>query len=321
MKKTLHIFLQISHHFLPNFTFFLLIILLLGSASFAQTDIQVNGTIEKSFKINARGIHGSLAVDPNALYSNVTTFSGYYVLNGGATLSGGSTITTLLADSLALIGTLPFSINQFRFSIVNLNAVSVQARPLIRLYANDVAKGGPGTFIIGYSFNPITLNANSISVINTGTLSSPFAITTQAFWAGITFDDNSGAAGITAAQINNLGMGLYNPIDLGSSTDDFFQTGAAGTFLVNNPAGAYYNFGGAPPANFGWEFVSSIPLPVTLTDFKVQCSGVSNTLTWKTSQELNSNYFSIQRSNDGANFTEIGQVKASGKSETVKNYS
>ena len=53
----------------------------------------------------------------------------------------------------------------------------------------------------------------------------------------------------------------------------------------------------------------------------MQRSGITNTVSWKTSQELNSSYFLIQRSNDGSNFTEIGRVKAAGKSATIKNYS
>ncbi|MEO6869110.1 MAG: T9SS type A sorting domain-containing protein [Ginsengibacter sp.] len=322
MKKTLHTYLQFSRHFLQKSVFLLSIILLSGSASIAQSDVQVNGSIIKTFNINARGTQGSLAVDPNALYSNVTTFSGSYYINGGATILGDTTtITTLVADSLGLIGTLPFSINQFRFSIVNLNTVNVSARPRIRFYANDGTGGGPGKYLGGFSFNPITFTASTVQVINTGVLAASFVIPTQAFWAGITFDDNSFATGITIDQLNNLGMGIYDPIDVGSSTSGFFQTNEAGSFFGDNPAGSFYAFTKPPPANFGWEFVSSIPLPVTLTDFKVQRSGISNTLSWKTSQELNSNFFSIQKSIDGINFTEIGQVKAAGKSETIKSYS
>ncbi len=324
MKKILHKRSKIFYNFLQKSVFLLGLTLFLNSAVFAQKDIQVDAAhlkLVKTFKINQRGTQGALAVDPDALYSNVTTFSGSAYANGGsATDINGNTITTLVADSLALMGSAPFSIGQFSFAIANLNSVPVGARPRVRFYANDGTNGGPGTYITGYSFNAITYDAASVAVY-TGTV-MPFAITTQSFWAGITFDDNTGTTGITPAQLDNLGMGLYGPIDVGSSTDDFFQTDAPGSFaLVNNPPGGIFDFGGVPRSDFGWEFVSSIPLPVTLTDFQVQRSGVTNTVSWKTSQELNSSYFSIQRSNDGSNFTEIGRVKASGKSATIKNYS
>ena len=317
MKKTLHISLP----FLKKSSFFLFAIILLGYTSFAQTDILVSASnlkLVKTFKINARGAQGTLVVDPNALYSNVTTFSGSAYPNGDATLVSGNTITSLVADSIGFVGTLPFSIGQFNFAIGNLNAADVSARPRIRFYANDGVNGGPGTYITGFSFNPITFTASSIQVY-TGTV-TPFAINTQAIWAGITFDDNTGATGITLDQLNNLGMGLFNPIDVGSSTDNIFQTNAAGSFLANNPAGKNYNFGGSPVANLGWQFVSAIPLPVTLTEFSAKKGGVTNTLTWSTAQEINSSYFSIQRSTDGSNFLEIGRVNASGNSSSVKNY-
>ncbi len=42
---------------------------------------------------------------------------------------------------------------------------------------------------------------------------------------------------------------------------------------------------------------------------------------WSTAQEENSDYFNIQRSVDGKNFTNIATVSAAGTSNTVKNYS
>lgn len=323
MKRTLHKCTKVFLIFFQKSAILLLTTLLLVLSAVAQKDIQVgaaNLKLVKTFKINGRGTQGALAADPNALYSNVTTYSGLKYFGGGsATDINGNTITKLVADSLALIGDLPFSIGQVSFAIANDNLVPVSARPRLRFYANDGVSGGPGTFITGYSFNAITYDANSVAIY-TATVAQ-FAITTRGFWAGITFDDNTGTTGITAAQLDKLGMGIFDPIDVGSSTDGFFQTDVAGSFLEKDPAGATYIFPDPPPTNFGWEFVSSIPLPVTLTDFKVQRSGVTNTISWKTAQELNSNYFSIQRSNDGSNFAEIGRVKAAGKSATIKNYS
>ena len=73
-------------------------------------------------------------------------------------------------------------------------------------------------------------------------------------------------------------------------------------------------------ANFGWEIVSSATLPVTLFNFKAQRTGLINTLTWSTSQELNSNYFAVERSIDGIHFTQIGEVKAEANSSVARSY-
>ena len=61
-------------------------------------------------------------------------------------------------------------------------------------------------------------------------------------------------------------------------------------------------------------------LPVTLLNFDAQRRGAVNLLNWKTSQELNTSRFIIERSIDGQNFSAIGQVAANGNSNTERNY-
>ena len=43
-------------------------------------------------------------------------------------------------------------------------------------------------------------------------------------------------------------------------------------------------------------------------------------LNWQTSSEINNNYFTIERSNDGNNFENIGKVKGAGNSNVINNY-
>jgi hypothetical protein len=84
------------------------------------------------------------------------------------------------------------------------------------------------------------------------------------FWIGLTFDNNSGATGATDVQLNNLGMALFNPPTIGTSADTAFETTGAGDFLVNNPAGSTFNFGGNPAANFFFGMsVATVPEPST----------------------------------------------------------
>ena len=62
-------------------------------------------------------------------------------------------------------------------------------------------------------------------------------------------------------------------------------------------------------------------LPIIMTPLKgVYSNGVSH-LTWSTLQESNSNYFEIERSNDGVNYTVIGKVSAKGSSDRQSDYS
>ncbi|MEO5644536.1 MAG: T9SS type A sorting domain-containing protein [Bacteroidia bacterium] len=55
------------------------------------------------------------------------------------------------------------------------------------------------------------------------------------------------------------------------------------------------------------------PLPVELTSFKGECSG-QEILSWATASELNNDYFTVQRSDDGITFGDLGQVNGAGTS-------
>ena len=201
------------------------------------------------------------------MYSNVTTFSGSGVLNGGAALQGANTITRLTADDLTPIGG-GIDVTQFKFSVVNLNAVQLTFRPRARFWFADGAGGAPGTYYnlpaaVGFTFNPVTVGATSATVFTAALGAGVMTMPTSTFWAGLTFDNNSGGTGATAAQLNNLGQGVFGPADVGTSADQYFATTGAGSFFgIANPAGALGNFGGNPVADLGWEFSVDAPISV-----------------------------------------------------------
>ncbi|SEJ43417.1 Por secretion system C-terminal sorting domain-containing protein [Dyadobacter koreensis] len=63
------------------------------------------------------------------------------------------------------------------------------------------------------------------------------------------------------------------------------------------------------------------PLPVTLTMFEATKSENSVLLNWSTTFETNSDFFEIQRSRDGRNWSMIGTIFASHESDKTKTYS
>jgi hypothetical protein len=73
------------------------------------------------------------------------------------------------------------------------------------------------------------------------------------------------------------------------------------------------------------NFVSQVfnitpsPLPVTLTNFSAQAVNNSVALRWITASEINNDYFTIERSTNGTEFTEVGRTKGSG-STTINHY-
>jgi hypothetical protein len=69
------------------------------------------------------------------------------------------------------------------------------------------------------------------------------------------------------------------------------------------------------------SLTTNAPLPVTLLDFFATVkSDHSVLLQWQTAQEENSNYFDVQRSATGSDYTFIGRMTAAGNSSLVKNY-
>lgn len=68
-------------------------------------------------------------------------------------------------------------------------------------------------------------------------------------------------------------------------------------------------------------FFAPIVVPVKLLDFTVQAGNKDATLQWKVAQELNSKDYTLQRSEDGKNFFDIGTVPAAGTSTVSMAYS
>jgi len=100
------------------------------------------------------------------------------------------------------------------------------------------------------------------------------------------------------------------------SYDRCLLTGGAthdGDFVTYDAAGnpSYLNNGCTPTAI----------LPITLINFngKKQKNG-TNSFEWTTSSEINNEYFSIERSKDAIEFTEIGFVNGAGNSNTTLYY-
>jgi Secretion system C-terminal sorting domain len=70
-----------------------------------------------------------------------------------------------------------------------------------------------------------------------------------------------------------------------------------------------------------FSMTSEVPLPITLTEFWIERSQSHIALSFTTATELNNSHFDIERSNDGRNFTKIGEVKGAGNSQVLQQYS
>ncbi len=64
----------------------------------------------------------------------------------------------------------------------------------------------------------------------------------------------------------------------------------------------------------------SIPLPVELISFTGKCDSKSISLEWVTASELNNDFFVLEKSYDGINFSEVTRIKGAGTVSTTTAY-
>ncbi len=243
----------------------LLILALAGVASFAAADFNASATLLKTYTIGGEN-NSAHAATPGALYSNVTNFTGSGVTCGGATGLTATTGTNAIMDDTNLISSTNFGggvLSTIQFSVANIDAAgaAITARVRVRFYDTTGAGGGPGTNIAAISFSPIAFAAG-VSVFSSDFTS--FAITLpQNCWAATFFDASTVTTGTTVAQLNELGVGTFNPPTVGTSADKDFLTNV--TAPGSNPTGTLRNspFTGAPVANYGWEF-NATPEPASM---------------------------------------------------------
>jgi hypothetical protein len=227
--------------------------------------------------LNTFGVAVALALasmaQADVIYSDVTTFTGSGYAAGGATLVSGDDTTKMVLDDITVAsGAAGATVNSFTFSVANFNTSAVSARPIIEFFNNNGSGGGPGTLIAGFLFNAISFASGSVQLFTYG--GGSFVVPADGtFFAGIFFDDNSGATGASAAQLNLLGQGVFAPPTVGSSQDLFFQTTGPGA-AANNPAGVFQFFGGNPTADFGWSFSGTLATPEPGTGLLLLLAGV-----------------------------------------------
>ena len=112
---------------------------------------------------------------------------------------------------------------------------------------------------------------------------------------------------------NNTGLGWT--VAKGTSTATFALNGAC----APSTAGQVIRTGMNGFSVFGVA-QSTAPLPVEFISFTGVALDESNHLTWSTASETNSQFYYIERSDDGINFTTIGRKDAAGTTSQIHHY-
>ena len=119
-------------------------------------------------------------------------------------------------------------------------------------------------------------------------------LTLKASWRGNYYWPNNGGVTTQAVTINNSVNGTFNyyvrDASSGNCIEDTFTVNVSGT------------------------------LPISLASFNAVLNKDKVMLDWTTSQEQNNRYFTIEKSNDGNNFSFLGRVNGAGSSATTNTY-
>ncbi|MFH0895488.1 MAG: T9SS type A sorting domain-containing protein [Bacteroidota bacterium] len=101
-------------------------------------------------------------------------------------------------------------------------------------------------------------------------------------------------------------------------------TPLTGGLLGNDVPASNWVTGVVPPAGAvfrPWLVVDyTLPLPVELLSFSGECSAEGNLITWSTATETNNDYFTIEKSSDMSNWSELTTIAGTGNSTVVNNY-
>ncbi len=129
------------------------------------------------------------------------------------------------------------------------------------------------------------------------------------------------AVGGTAALNGTLNVTLINGYTPANGAKFLFLThgSGSGSFTTQNlPAGYTWTLN---YLSNGVELESGGPLPIELTHFDATLLEKQVALTWTTATEINNEYFLVQHSADGRNYTDIGMVPGAGTTTQAQSYS
>jgi len=158
---------------------------------------------------------------------------------------------------------------------------------------NNTIDTGNGTVLAGKR----AFTGSSGTFINTKVNLSVFGGKNLKIRFKLVTDDGTGIVGWYVDDISLTSTaGVYNMARLYSSTDSLENTGDTITFIKKGP------------------------LPVTWGGFTAEKDKATAHLTWKTTLELNTDKFMVERSADGISYTAIGLVKAAGSSNSTISY-
>jgi hypothetical protein len=286
-----------------------------GSAAPQFYNLQFqNGAAVSITNTGGANIAGQLVFGTAGIISTIKTSH----INGALRFADNATYTGTLTDTRHVNGYVTKTGNDpFIFPVgsgTDLRTLSISApASATDVYSVAWVAGDPGT-----TGDPS--NANALHA--TGTYTAPLgSVSTQGQWDWIPVSGTG--AGLTITVSLPAGLTSANAADLR-------LVGWNGTAWVDLSGGPNAS-GNAEGATLSGTMIAGITaigvgsistaLPVIFSNFTVRKQDCEAVLNWTTDMEENNDYFIVERSVDGRNFTMIGKVEAAGNSSVQQHYS
>ena len=299
--------------------------------STGSSTVRYNSSVYQQLVASSNGSGtGDVFTYENLVFNNThvtipqLTMSGMATVNGNLTLTSGVVLTTS-TNILNLKNATATSIGSSGSYIDGPMTYEIATNAAGTTRNLPVGKSGsyrPAVLVVTHSDNAsVTYTAEhfSSSAVSLGYTLAPTTdkVSNVRYW-NVT---RQAVANLTTAQIR-----LY----YGNGTSDGVTDFANLTVVKNVGAGtAWVDVGGTATGNGTGSILSGAfssfsnitlanrnggtnPLPIELKDFEGHFDGRLVQLNWTTASELNNDYFSVQRSKDGAEFIEVAVVSGAG---------
>lgn len=282
-----------------------------GSTTFNDLTVNKTGNLTLG---NTTTVNGTLTMTSGNIISNSYPSTPRLQLASTATVSGGSTSSFIDGQIRAFIS----NGNSLIFPVGGVAVSRYRPTTVSSVSADDtwdVSYVGKDPSTDGYSHSSFnSANMAKVSAYEYWMVSNSSGTTT----AGLTLSYGTGSYGSPdIGTVSSLKTARWNGTqwDVPPGGGTFSQTG---TSLTGTVSVSFQN-AFSPQTLASTDPASALPIELLYFKGEEVQSGVE--LSWKTTSELNNDYFTIYHSSDGEKFDPIGTVKGQGTTSTPHSYS
>jgi hypothetical protein len=296
--------------------------LLVFTGSNSVQNIDGGSTSISAYNIEVSKVSGSVALGRPFTINNSLT------LTNGKVLTDATNILTIVAGASSTAG----SLNSFvdgpmdkigstafvfpvgdgsRWARIGIGAPTTATTFRAQYFASAYSN----TNSIDLSSNPNLQNVSKLEYWQLDRNAGLGNATVTLFW------EDAGFSGIDDCSTNDLRVAHFDGVVLGwQNNNNIVVTSGSCTGATSGSITTSTSVLSFSPFTFGSLSGDANPLPIELISFTSECENGAAQLNWSTASESNNDYFTIERSGNGADWEFVDNVNGAGNSNSVINY-